>query len=130
MRTVWIALLLSIAMYYVFTIFAGRPDNLSPNPTLFLGLLAVGLSTTLLSFLIKSKLLAKATDQQQPQGVQQAYVVAWAMCEVSALLGVIDFFLTANSYYYSLFVLGALGELLHFPRREHVINASFKSSAL
>jgi len=127
MRTVWIALMLSIGMYYVFTIFAGRPENANPNNTLFLVMLAIGVSITLLSFPIKNRFLTKATDQQNLPLVQQGYVMAWALCEVSALLGMVDFFVTGNRYYYSLFILGACGQLLHFPRREHVINASFQS---
>jgi hypothetical protein len=38
----------------------------------------------------------------------------------------LDFFLTNNRYYYALLILAALGLLLHFPRREAVVNAAFK----
>ena len=126
-RTLWIAMLLSIGMYYGFTSFAGRPENVEPNNTLFLVLVAISLSTTLISFLIKSKLLSQAVEKQQVQLVQQGYVVAFALCEVAALLGVLDFFMTGDRYYYVLFIIGALGLLLHFPRRDDVLNASFKS---
>jgi hypothetical protein len=50
--------------------------------------------------------------------------VAWAITEVGALLGLLDFFKSADRYYYVLFLIAACGQLLHFPRREHVINAS------
>ena len=126
-RILWIALFLSVGSYYLFTKLSTRPEN-PPNNTLFLVLLAMALSTTLLSFLLKSMLLKRATERQQVQLVQQAYIVALALCEVSALLGLFDFFVTANPYYYSLFILAACAQLLHFPRRVHVINASFKSS--
>jgi hypothetical protein len=126
-RTLWIAVLLSIGSYYVFTLVARRPENAEPNNTLFLVLVGIALSTTLISFLIKDKLLNRAVDQQQVPLVQQAYVVALALCEVAALLGVLDFFMTGDRYYYILFIIGACGQLLHFPRREHVINASAKS---
>ena len=36
MRTLWIALLMSIGFYYAFTFFAKRPENVEPNSTLFL----------------------------------------------------------------------------------------------
>ena len=55
LRTLWIALLLSIGMYYVFTLFVGRPENAQPNNTLFLVLVFIALSTTLISFPIKNK---------------------------------------------------------------------------
>lgn len=126
-RTLWIALFLSVGSYYLFTKLSTRPENLT-NKTLFLVLVAIALSTTLLSFPLKSMLLKRATERQQVQLVQQAYIVALALCEVSALLGMLDFFVTTNPYYYSLFILAACAQLLHFPRREHVINASFKNS--
>jgi magnesium-transporting ATPase (P-type) len=124
MRTLWIGMLLSIGAYYVFTLFQGRsPDN-TPNPTLSLILLAVAVVTTLISFLIKSTLLTKAVEQQNVLMVQQAYVITWAIADVAALLGLFDFFVTSDRYYYAMFIIAALGMLLHFPRRESVVNAA------
>ena len=130
MRTLWIAMLLSIGMYYVFTFFVERSRDVTPNRTLSLVLVGVALLTTLISFPIKNKLLTRAVDQQQVQLVQQGYIVAWAITEVAALLGMLDFFLTGNRYYYVLFLIAACGLLLHSPRREHVMNATFKSLTL
>lgn len=123
-RTLWLALLLSIVMYYVLTIFAGRPENLERNDTMSLALLIVGVSTVLVSFLIKNKLVNQAIEQRQTLHVQQGYLVAWVMCEVAALLGLLDFFLTSHPHFYVLFIVAVLGDLLHFPRREHFENAS------
>lgn len=36
------------------------------------------------------------------------------------------FFLTGHRHYYLLFIVAACGLLLHFPRREAVMNAAFK----
>lgn len=60
-------------------------------------LLVIAVWTTLMSFLIKGKLLSKAIEQGQVQQVQQAYVVAWAVTEVGALLGVLDYFMSTQS---------------------------------
>jgi hypothetical protein len=128
MRTVWLAMILSIGMYYVFCLVNGRPEGREPNNTLFLVLVAASLFTTLISFLIKGQLLNRAIEQQDVQQVQQAYVIVWAITEVGALLGMIDFFVTGDRYYYLMFIIAACGQLLHFPRREHVLNASFKRS--
>ena len=125
-RTLWIALLLSIGGYFVVTIFVKPSADIAPNPTLSLILLIAGISTTLISFLIKNKLLTRAVDQQQVPLVQQAYVTAWAVNEVAALLGVLDFFLTGHRHYYILFIISACGLLLQSPRRESVMNAAFK----
>jgi len=126
MRTLWIALLVSIVMYYIFTIVVGRPPNAPPNDKLFLICVAVGVLTIVLSFVIKNKGLANAATQQKIELVQPAYILAWALCEVSALLGMMVFFATNNRYYYGLFILGALGQLVHAPRRDHLLNASYK----
>jgi hypothetical protein len=126
MRTIWSAMLMSIGFYYAFTFFAKRPENVEPNSTLFLVLVGIALSTVLISFPIKNKLISQAIEQQHVPLVQQAYIVAWALSEVPALLGLLDFYLTGNRYFYVLFLLAVFAQLLHFPRREHVINASFK----
>ena len=129
-RMLWFAMLLSICFYYFFTYFKGRSENLIANPSLSLALLGAGISTTLISFLIKAKLLTKAIEQQNLGMVQQAYIVTFAISEVAALLGLLDFFATSDRYYYVLFIVAACGLLLHFPRREHVVNAAFKTSVM
>ena len=128
MRTLWLAMLMSVVMYFVFTLVANRPPNNNPNNTLFLVLVCAAVLLTLISFPIKSALVSRAIDRQQPALVQQAYIVAWAVTEVGGLLGILDFFLTSNRYYYLLLVIAACGQLLHFPKREHVVNASFQRS--
>ena len=124
-RIVWMALLINIGLFYFLTRVAERPANLEPNDTLSLALIAVGVSAALISFLVKSKLISRAIEQRQVQQVQQAYVVGLAMCEVAALLGLLDFFVTIHPHFYLLFLIGAGAELLHFPRRGHFENASF-----
>lgn len=123
-RILWLALLASVVGYFMVTIFAGRPEDVERNDTLSLALLVAGVGAVLVSFLIKKKLLDQAIQQRQVQKVQQGYVVAWAICEVGALLGLFDFLRTSHPHYYALFIVAAIGELLHFPRREHFDNAS------
>lgn len=124
-RTLWLALFISVGLYYALTFFVPRSEK-PANATLFLVLLAVAVTTTLISFVIKNNFLTRAAQKQQVQLVQQGYVVACALTEVAALLGLFDYFATGNPYYYVLFLIGALGMLLHFPRREHVLNAAFR----
>ena len=126
MRMLWMAMFVSIGFYYALTLFATRPEDVEPNSTLFLVLVAIGLSTTFISFPIKKKLINQAVEQQHVPLVQQGYIVAWALCEIPAMLGLLDFFMTSNRYFFVLFFLALFALLLHFPRREHVINASFK----
>lgn len=126
MRTIWIAMFMSIGLYYALTLFVTRPEDAEPNSTLLLVLIAIALSTTLIAFPIKNKLINQAVEQQHVPLVQQGYIVAWALSEVPALLGLIDFFMAGNRYFYVLFFIAVFALVLHFPRREHVINASFK----
>jgi hypothetical protein len=127
LRTLWIALFLSVAIYFVMTFFVHRAENARPNNSLFLILLTLGLFITLVSFFVKNKLLNRATELQQAPLVQQAYIVAWALTEIPALLGFLDYFATGDRYYYALFIISAFGYLLHLPRRENVINATFRN---
>ncbi len=128
LRIIWMALLMSVVIYYVITFFVARPADVVPNPTLSIVLICVAMLAILTSFLIKNRLLDKAVAQQHLGMVQQAYVVAWAITEVAALLGLLDFFTTADRYHHALFIIAAVGLLFHFPRRESVVNAAFKGS--
>ena len=123
-RTIWFAMTITIGLYYMVTLFAGRPEDIEPNDTLSLALLIAGVSSVLVSFLVKHRLISRAIEQRQVQQVQQAYIVAWIMSEVPALLGMLDFFRTSHPHFYVLFIIAAVGELLHFPRREHFEHAS------
>ena len=126
MRTIWIAMLMSIGFYYAFTFIAKRPEDVEPNRTLFLVLVTIALLMTFISFPIRNKLINQAIGQQHVPLVQQAYILAWAISEIPALLGLVYFYMTGNRYYYVLFGMAVFAQLLHIPRREHVINASFK----
>ena len=123
LRVLWLALFGTIGFYFALTFFMGPSEDVEPNPMLSLILIVFGLSTTLISFLIKNKLIARAITQQQILLVQQAYIVTWAVTEVAALLGMLDFFATGHPHYYILFIISALGFLLNAPRRDHLINA-------
>lgn len=126
-RTLWIGMLFSVVLYYGLTLFVGQRENSNPNSALSLILVGVGFLTALISIPIKKKVLAQSVEQQQVGLVQQGYIIAWALAEVAALLGLLDFFVTGNRYYYVLFLIAAIGLLLHFPRRQHVLDACFKS---
>jgi hypothetical protein len=123
LRTLWLALFGSVGFYFVLTFFIGPSENVESNPTLSLILIVVGLSTTLISFVIKSKLIGRAIELQRIQMVQQAYMLTWAVTEVAGLLGFLDFLATGHRHYYILFIIAAIGFLLNAPRRDHLINA-------
>ena len=126
----WFALLMSIGMYFFVTIFAGANiQSQAANPrssVLTIVLTAVGTFLVILSFAVKQKLLRRSVVNQDPSLVQKALIVACAMCEVAAVLGVVERFVVGNNDYYLLFVVAALGIVLHFPRRSQLEAASYK----
>ncbi len=126
----WGAFLASIVMYILVAYFfrpagtgGGGDDN---NLVVIIVLMMAGVSLVAVSFIIKNGLLAQAVSRQRIDSVQVAYIVAFALCESAALMGLVATFITAEAYSFLLFVIGAVGLLLHMPRRDHLLAASFK----
>ena len=118
----WFAICMSVLMFLALTRLA--PVAASENPKLTLVLNSLGLVPVGLSFLLKQKTLAKAVATQRLDLVQSAYVLSFALCESSALFGLLDHFIIGSSYYYFGFVIAGIGLLLHFPQKQNLVNAS------
>ena len=131
MLTLWFALLMSVGMYFLFIQFAApaiarQPEN-QRDSLLIAGLTVLGMCLILVSFAVKRKLLERSIEKQDVFLVQKAMVIACAMCEVSALLGLLSRLVVGSRQYYWLFLLAAGGIVLHFPRRIQLEAASYKS---
>lgn len=128
MRILWVVFLVTIGLYALVTVFA-RPsqeilsERRQENPPLLLALGALGLSLVVLSFVIKRLYYRKAAEQLSPPQFQTGFIIAEVLCESCALFGLLGLFITWNDYAYALFVLGALGQLLHFPQRDQLAAA-------
>ena len=120
----WFALAMSVLMYLLFVQMTTAEIN--PNQKLSLALNTLGLVPVALSFLIKQKLLDRSVGEQRLDLVQVAYVISFAFCEVPALLGLVDHFMTGSKYYSVGFGVAGLGMLLHFPLKKNLIAASYK----
>lgn len=118
----WFAISMSILSFLAIAHFT--PVTVQSNVKLSLILSSLGLVPVGLSFLLKQRILAQAVNEQRIERVQIAHVLAWALCEMAALLGLVDHFLNGSPYYYAGFVFAALGMLLHFPRKQHLLDAS------
>jgi hypothetical protein len=129
----WFALLMSVGMYFLFTVIA--PPRVSselrnpPSSLLMITLTAFGALFVIVSFAVKRKLLERSVEQQDVSLVQKSLVIACAMCEVSALLGLVEYYLIASRVYYLLFLLAAAGIVFHFPRHSQLEAASYKNLA-
>ena len=134
MIVLWFALFMSTGMYFVFAGIAAPAFNLepgfAPRSGLTLGLMALALFLVVASFFVKRKLLERSVEQQDVSLVQKALVVACALCEVSALLGLVERLLIGNRDYFLLFIFAAVGMALHFPRRLQLEAASYRNKPL
>lgn len=127
MRILWGAFLISIGLYTLYTVF-GAPSGDAVGEggddlTLLAAFAAIAFASVAASFPIKQRLYAQAAERSDPAKFQQGFIIAEVLCEISALMGLVAIFVTMNRYAYALFVLGALGQLLHFPRRDQLAAA-------
>ncbi|MFL6256768.1 MAG: hypothetical protein ACJ74T_17315, partial [Pyrinomonadaceae bacterium] len=81
---------------------------------------ALALVLVAVSFVVRGFFYGLAARQQQPMLVQGGFILSMALCEAGVLMGLVGVFVTRNDAAYLLFALGALGMLLHFPRREQL----------
>ncbi|HVF86233.1 MAG TPA: hypothetical protein VM866_01525 [Pyrinomonadaceae bacterium] len=126
---IWAAILLKVGILAVVSHFA-KPDALAEDgeshTVLLMVLLLLGISSIVMSFIVKNMILARAANRRRLDSVQVAYVVAFALCETAALFGVVGLFATGESFSYIMFVVGAVGLMLHLPRRDHLLAAAYK----
>lgn len=117
---------MSIGSFFLFSRLAPateREPGIEPSSILIAALLILGILVVAMSFVVKRKFLQRSVEKQDLTLVQQALLVACAMCEACGLLGLLEHFLIGNREYYLLFLVAAFGTALHFPRREHLLAA-------
>ena len=125
----WLALFMNIGVLFLVSLFAGPPihEMDTPRQTLMIATItAVGTFLVVISFVVKRKMLEQSVEKQDLNYVQKALIVACAMCEVCALLGMLELFLIGTRDYFVLFAIAAIGTALHFPRREQLLAATYK----
>jgi hypothetical protein len=112
---IWGAQFMSLALMFGLT-YVVRPEaNADGNHTLAWALGALGFMSFLGSFLVKRKLLAQAAGKRRLDLGTTAYVVAFAMCELTAVLGFLAYVITGLSYALHSFIIAAVGLVFHFP---------------
>ena len=131
MLVLWFALLMSVVMYFLYSLLVtpniSNEANSSTRKILIIGLTALSTFSVIVSFPVKNKILERSVERQDSLLVQKAMVVALALCEVSALLGLLEHFVVGNREYYLPFLLAAGGMAFHFPRRSQLEAATYKS---
>jgi uncharacterized membrane protein len=128
----WFALMMNIGVFFLVALFAApeRAESTAPQSSLWVfALTAVGTLLVLLSFAVKRKLLERSVDNQDVKLVQIGLVVACAMCELAALLGLLERFVIGGHDFFLLFIIAAVGTAFHFPQRQQLLAATYKKSS-
>jgi F0F1-type ATP synthase membrane subunit c/vacuolar-type H+-ATPase subunit K len=127
LRILWAALLTTIVVYALIAFFLLRGRDAAAegadNPTLLAAFAVMGFAAVAASFVLKRHFYAHAAERREPSRLQTGFIFALAFCEMAALLGFVGLLVTMNRYSYALLALGALGQLLHFPRRDQLAAA-------
>lgn len=121
----WLAMLMNVGVLFSMTVFLLPPDAAAEKGILRLVFIAVALLLVIASFIVRAKMFDRARELRALQTVHVAFVIAWAMCEASALLGLVEYF-TIGSRNLVLFGLSLLGMALHLPRIEHLESVGIK----
>jgi divalent metal cation (Fe/Co/Zn/Cd) transporter len=130
--TLWAGLLMSVVMYFIFMQFIVPdfgPRTEPPNQVLIIVMIGVSALFVLASFFVKARLLQRSVESQDLGLVQKAVIIACAMCEVSAVLGMIAGWIFSSRISYLLFLMAGAAVVLHFPRRSQLEAASYKRSS-
>jgi Na+/melibiose symporter-like transporter len=114
---IWEAQLLSLAFIFFLTYVIRPQSNTEGNHTLAWTLGALGFMSFFLSFLVKRRLLDQAAAKQRPDLGTTAYVLAFALCELPALLGFVAYVITGLHYARHSFIIAVVGLIIHFPPR-------------
>ena len=125
MLILWSGQIGSVVMFFVVSQLVTVVNRDENNIVSFV-LAGLGSFSAITSFVVKSKLLERSVEKQDPAVVQTAYIVACALCEVPALLGIVERFVLPGRDYLLLFFISAFAMALHFPRKAHLLAASFK----
>lgn len=122
----WVAQLMALVAFFLLAVFIFQ-EKKAGDPLLVWILTGAGVLVVAISFAVKQKLFAQAVEKQSLAMVQQGQIVAIALCEAAGLFGLAARAITGSPYSYLLFGIAALGILLHFPRRESLMAASFNN---
>ena len=126
MVILWIAQIMSVVMFFVVTQVVEVPDNRPENNVLSFVFAAVGMFCAIISFVVRAKLLRESVEKQDLGLVQTANIAGRALCEVPAILGVVERFILPGREYLLMLLIGALAMVLHYPKKSDLLAASYK----
>jgi hypothetical protein len=130
----WFALLSSQILFLVVVylakpeLFAFDPSRslLTDEPLITLVFGGIALVFLILSFVLSQQHMRRAIRDKDAGCVQTGLVLGCALSEIPSILGLILAFVFSHPYFYLWIILGAVGILLHFPRKSN-LDAAFDS---
>lgn len=133
MAIIWLILLLSQFMFLGVAIAVGGKaiaensgDILEGEHQVIIFLFAfLAFANLALSFIMRKRAQEQAVAEQKPGYVQTGLILACAFCESISIMGFILAVAFGSRYFYIWFAVGIIGIFLHFPRRQHLLDASF-----
>jgi FtsH-binding integral membrane protein len=129
----WFALLTSQILFLVLVYFM-KPELftfdssrslLNDQPLITLAFGGIALVFLILSFVLSRQHMRRAVQDKDAGCVQTGLVLGCALSEIPSILGLILAFAFSHPYFYLWIILGAVGILLHFPRK-HYLDAAMQ----
>jgi hypothetical protein len=121
----WTVLFMSALGFLLLSLLSHSSDA-EENPVITIVLIGFSLSNASLSFRFKRIFLRKSVESRDLQFVIRAYILALVLCGTSTCFGVLIHFITGSVFYYVAFGIGIVGMVLHFPKKQHLFDASFR----
>jgi F0F1-type ATP synthase membrane subunit c/vacuolar-type H+-ATPase subunit K len=136
LTVMWGALLMSQSFFLLVLYFGKRElfvlDLSAPvggsNPVLVAMLAVLAMTSFTLSFILRKRMVFQAEAEQDPSLVQTGLVIGCAFCESISILGFLLAFLIDYRYFFVWFALGLVGIILHFPRKNDLLRATYRKS--
>lgn len=138
---IWAAILMSQAVF-VAIVFITRPGlfrfeftqpllgdgarDSGLTSAMVIGFAAAAVTAVLFSFAFKRRLNERAVESQEPTQVQAGLIIALALCEAASLFGLALAIAFDYQYFFLWIALGVAATALHFPRRDHLLAASYQ----
>lgn len=122
---IWLAQISSLVLLSVLALVL-RPSsaNDGASSTTLAALAVPALGALAVSFFVRARFVSRAAVERRPDLVTTGHVIAFALCEACAVIGLVTRFMTGAFGALYFFLAALVGFLLLFPRRAQIEAAS------
>jgi hypothetical protein len=96
---------------------------LGKHPVVIILFAAAAIAVFVLSFILRNQHMRRAVADQDAGCVQTGLLLGCALSEISGFLGMVLAFVFDYQYFFLWIALAIIGILLHFPRRQNLLDA-------